>query len=158
MSAWHIADPINNAEKTCQTILNISCGLLCPCQTFVSIIIGSAQLKPTQIDSKKTKWTHRYIYKFITPSLSYMRQFFSIVFIEQLVNTHIHTHTLTNIIYSNLWTLEPKQFQIVKVNEAIKLWAPAACLLSLIHSHHHEKAGCKWNCKTKQECQRVQKK
>lgn len=24
----------------------------------MSIIIGSAQLKPTQIDSKKTKWTH----------------------------------------------------------------------------------------------------
>lgn len=88
-------------------------------QTFMSIIIGSAQLKATQIDSKKTKWTHTRACALVcmyvhTNLLHPLCQCAPILytFIE-----HTHTHTPLQ----NLLNFEAEQFEIVKVIEAIRL-------------------------------------
>jgi len=81
----------------------------------MSIIIGLAQLKPTQIDSKKTKW-------------AYIHTIYNQTTIRHFICTHIwttcknsHTQAPTQIPLQELLNFEAEQFQIVKVNEAIKL-------------------------------------
>lgn len=157
-----ISDPINNAEKTCQTVLNISYGLLARARHLCQLLLARHNWNQRKLIRRKLNGHIRVLglvcvsvctYKFITPALPVCTHFIYIYW-TTCKNTHIRT------LLQNLLNFEAEQFEIVKVIEAIRLCgAIARCpfrhLLFSVHfspTSYRSSSLCmgNWYCKTKQ--------
>lgn len=97
-----ISDPINNAEKTCQTVLNISYGLLARARHLCQLLLARHNWNQRKLIRRKLNGHIRVLvlvcvsvctYKFITPALPVCTHFIYIYW-TTCKNTHTHTHTI----------------------------------------------------------------